>query len=234
MLNAYLARTNQLLQNPAATNALYSPVDLTAYINSARGQLAGETECVRANGSLPLTYNTISYGFASIVPGVAGTAGVFNVRGTTIGIAEGQVWLAPRPFPYFQLYYLNNPVPNLGQPHSYSQFGQGETGTLYFWPVPDYGYTASVDVICVPAPLVDDSSPECIPYPYTDAVPYYAAYLALSSAQRFQDADRMWQQYQTFATRARKISNGPVLPQQYPQSPNPVRANQIGMTGSAQ
>ena len=63
---------------------------------------------------------------------------------------------------------------------------------------------------------------------YADAVPYYAAYLAFLSAQRAADADRMWQQYQTFAARARQMSNGPVNPTQYPQGGNPVMNNQLG------
>lgn len=228
MLTLYQTQTAQLLQNPAATTALYAESDITSYINRARAQLAGETECVRVYGTLQLTYNVIPYSFSSIVT-PTGVAGVFNVRGVTVNIASGQVWLAPRPFPYFQLYYLNNPVPALGRPFEYSQFGQGENGTLYIAPVPDFNYVANVDAVCVPEPLTDDETPEVIPSPYTDAVPYYAAYLAFLSSQRAADADRMWQEYQKFARRGRQISNGSVNPEQYPQGTNPVMANQLGV-----
>jgi len=229
MLTLYLTRTQQLLQNPGASTQLYSTSDLTSYINVARGQLAGETECIRAYSTLQMTAGTGVYGFSSITGLPTGAAGVFNVRGATLNIGNGQVWMEPRPFPYFQLYYLNNPVPVLAQPTVYSQFGQGVNGTLYFNPTPDQNYVMNVDCVCYPAALSTDTDPEAIPYPYTDSVPYYAAYLAYLSAQRAADADRMWQQYQLFSSRARQISNGSVNPGQYPQSGNPVRANQLGV-----
>ncbi len=229
MLTAYLTRTRQLLQNPAATVALYADADLTAYINTARSELAGETECVRDYSTLAMAAGTRSYAFSAIS---TSNAGVFSIRGATVSIASGQRWIAPRPFPYFQLYYLNNPVPTPGLPRQYSQFGQGTTGTLYVDPVPDQTYSLNLDCVCRPVDLATDSTPETIPYPYTDAVPYYAAYLAYLSAQRAADADRMWAEYQKFAARARQISNGPVNPAQYPQSANPVRASQLGLQPS--
>lgn len=230
MLTAYLTRTQQLLQNPPATTALYSTADLTSYINTARSQIAGETECIRSLGTLALAAGAASAAFTSVTTG-SGIAGVFTVRGVTVGLVLGQRWLAPRPFPYFQTYYINNPVPKRGFPTSYSQFGQGEAGTLYFNPTPDRAYSAQVDAVCVPVALADDSTVEAIPYPYTDAVPYYAAYLAFLSAQRPMDADRMWQQFQVFVTRARQMSNGPVNPRQYAQQPNPMRPGQLGQQG---
>ena len=118
-------------------------------------------------------------------------------------------------------------------PYEYSQYKQGEAGTLYFAPVPDQPYVANVDAVCVPSPLVDDTTVEVIPGPFSDAVPYYAAYLAFLSAQRATDADRMWKEYQKFAARGRQISNGSVNPQQYVQSQNPVMANQLGMQRQA-
>lgn len=231
-LSDYVTATQNLLQNPAASTSLYSQTNLITYINTARNQLAGETECVRAYGALQLAYGTAPYAFSAIVPGISGTSGVYNVRGMTIQIASGSSWMNPRPFPYFQFYFLNNPVPSLGVPTTYSQFGQGENGTLYVNPVPDYNYIANVDVVCVPSALVNTTDVDAvIPYPYSDAVPYYAAYLAYMSAQRAGDAERMWAEYQKFAARGRQMSNGEVNPAQYPQNPNPTRAGQLGMSG---
>ena len=234
MLTLYQTQTAQLLQNPAASTALYATADLTTYINRARLQLAAETECVRAYGTITLTPGTVSYSFTSIATGNAGVQGVFTVRGVTLGVALGQAWMSPRPFPYFQLYYLSNPVPPHGQPKTYSQFGQGVSGTVYLYPAPDQAYTLNVDCVCEPIPLVNDTTVEAIPYPYQEAVPYYAAYLAFLSSQRAADADRMWQEYQKFAMRARQFSNGGVNPNQYPQQPNQMRAGQLGVSQQPQ
>ena len=235
MLAAYLLRTTQLLQNPPASASLYAPSDLTSYINTARGQIAGESECVRVMGTLALTAGTQVYPLSSVsVSGTAGVAGVLNVRGANVSVASGQAWLHPRPFPYFQTYYLNNPVPQQGMTKQYSQFGQGAGGSLYVNPVPDQAYTLNLDCVCYPIALVDDTTAEAIPYPWTDCVPYYAAFLALMSAQRTGDADHMWQQFQTFMQRARQMANPSVNPMQAAQSGNPTRSGQLGMQGGGQ
>jgi len=232
VLAAYLTRVTQLLQNPPASTQLYATSDLTSYINTARGQLAGETECIRYAGTLTLSAGTQSYAFSAVDLGVSSTTGIsgmFNTRGLTIGIASGQIWVRPRGYPYFQLYFLNNPVPSQGVPREYSQFGQGTQGSLYLAPVPDQPYVLTLDCVCKPIDLIDDTTVEAIPYPYTDCVPYYAVYLAYLSAQRSSDADEYWKQYQTFVSRARQLANGSVNPQQYPQSGNPTRSNQLGI-----
>jgi hypothetical protein len=71
-----------------------------------------------------------------------------------------------------------------------------------------------------------------VPVIWTDAVPYFAAYLALMSAQtnaRLEYAKQMFGLYQEFVDRARRASTPLTLPGIYPQNPNPTRANQLGV-----
>jgi hypothetical protein len=236
MLTKYQTQTLQLLQSPyTAAASLYATSDITAFVNTARGQIAGEGEAIRVYGSLNLNTGVRVYPFANIdVTGTAGTAGVFNIRSAALSTGSpstGQVLLTPRSFPYFWTYCLNNAVAVSGVPTTYAIFGQGETGSFYVDPVPSstvVNPSARFDCVCVPVDLASDSDPEALPYPWTDCVPYFAAYLALLSAQRTADADHMFQLYQTFAQRARQMSNGSVVPSQYPQQGNPVRAGQLG------
>ena len=79
-----------------------------------------------------------------------------------------------------------------------------------------------IDSICIPVDLVDDTTPDAIPYPWTDAVPYYAAYICYMNSSRAADAMRMFSetqpfgQYQIFMRRARKMSEGSSkVPDQY-------------------
>jgi hypothetical protein len=245
MLTAYLTATQSLLQVPPAPTTLYTTAVLTTFINSARGQLAGEAECIRFMGSLPLTAGSNSYPFGSIALAggtSVGIQGVLNVRTAWYLVGTGQKWLRPRPFEWFSLYELNNPAPLPGPPQVWSQFGQGAQaqvspnpvggGSLYVSPPPDTAYTVPLDCVCYPIPLVDDTTPEAIPYLWTDAVPYFAAYLALLSAQtgaRIQQAQQMYQTYGEFVARGRRAATPSVLPVLYPQIPNPVRQNQLGM-----
>ena len=232
MLNSYRAQTRRLLQNPPAPNALYSADDLKSYINTARGQLAGESECVRVLGTLALAASTRVYAFSTIVvSSVAGVGGVFNIKQASVVVGGGQTLLYARSFVWFNSYLLNEVVPASGVPTTYAQYGQGKTGSLYVYPLPSDTFSLNVDCACVPIDLVDDSTAEAIPFPWTDCVPYFAAYMALMSAQRQQDAEVMLKRYTEFVGRARRMSTPTVLPFQHPQAADLTRTNKLGLGG---
>ena len=235
MLDQYLTQTNQLLSNPQATNALYATSDLTDYINRARGQLAGDSESIRNYATLPVVAGQRIYPFSAIVLAAptAGISGVFNVRFAWYQVGQGQKSLRARPWAWFAQYRLNNPVPPTGFPVVWSQYGQGDSGSIFIDPIPDTDYTLQLDTVCVPDALADDTTVEAIPYPWTDAVPYFAAYLAYLSSQngaRQADALRMKELYTEFKNKARTYSNPSILPYLYEQAPSPVRSSQLGLT----
>lgn len=237
MLDAYLTQTRQLLQNPAAPNPLYSAADLTSYINRARGQLAGESESIRAIGTLALVAGQRVYDFSSItVPNAAtrGIAGVFKVRMSSYALGSGQRLMTVRGWEWFNTYKMNTPVPQEGQPEEWAQYGQGTTGSIYVDPLPDQAYTLSLDCVCTPEDLADDNDPEAIPFPWTDAVCFFAAYYALLSSQnaaRQNDADRMMSRYSEFTNRARRYSNPDLQRYVWSQSGDPTTPAKLGQGG---
>jgi hypothetical protein len=81
----------------------------------------------------------------------------------------------------------------ISEPGWYAQYGEGEYGSLYLAPIPSQEMPMEVDLTCIPAPLLTDNDPEPIPFPWTDAVSYWAATLALMQQQRMQDAQAMFQ-----------------------------------------
>lgn len=221
MLTSYQTQTRRLLQNPSAPTQLYSDADITSWINTARGQLAGESESIRVLGSLTVVANTAAYNFSSITLSGTGIQNVANVRMATINVTGGKNNLYARTWEYFNFFYNAQVSISNALPLDWAQYGQGVNGTLLFYPTPDQTYTVTADTVCYPIPLVDDTTVEAIPYPWTDAVPYFAAYLALLSAQsasRQADANRMFERYEEFANRARRLSNPSVLTYQYAQS----------------
>jgi hypothetical protein len=234
VLNTYLQRTQNLLQNPAAPTSLYATSDLTNYINIARGQLAGESKCIRAIGTISTVANQRNYNFSSVtVASPAGIQGIINIRSIQFGIASGQKWVNARGWTWFNYYNLNNPVPASGQPVEWAQLGQGVSGTFYLDPIPDTVYPLFCDGIWYPVTLVDDTTPEAIPYLWTDAVPYYAAYLAYLSAQspaRQNDAARMFEHYTTFVERARTASTPDVNRTMYPEQRDPAQLAKLGLS----
>lgn len=251
MLDEYITRTQRLLQNPAPATGLYSTTSVTDYINIARKQLAGEGECIRVLGTIDTVTDQRAYSFADIDIGVSATNGieaVFNVRRINYGVGDGQAYVTPRAWEWFDQYCMNDPVPfgsdNQGAryPQVWSQYGQGgaapaggvgayQSGSFYLNPIPDSVYTLYCDCVCYPITLVDDTTPEAIPYPFTDAVPFFAAWYCLLSTQlnaRRADAEAYYGYYKEFLARARQLSNPTVLGWQYEQGQDPAQAGKAG------
>ena len=248
-LTAYQTQLQNLLQLPQAPVTLYPLATLNTWINMARGQLAGEAECIRAIGTLTTVVGQMQYPFSSLNFGTSATTGIqgaINVRRITYSVASGQQWIPPREWEYFDLYYVNNPVPVNGPPEVWAQYGQGAappasggsnaTGSFWISPPPDYVYTLNCDCVCYPIPLVTDGTVEAIPYLWTDTVPFFAAYYAFLSAQtgaRQADADRMYNYYKEFLNRARQFSNPSVNRSQYEQAADPATINKLGVQRAA-
>jgi hypothetical protein len=245
VLTKYLTRTRRLLQQPSAQpSPLYSDDVLTDFINEARGQLAGESESIRVLGTVPTVANTQSYAFTEINVGVPATTGIqapLHVRSAMfqIGVGDngnfGQKWMRPRNWEWFQLYKLNVRVPTVGQPEVWAQYAQGAGGSFYISPIPDDAYALMLDCVCYPIDLVNDTTVEAIPYLWTDAVPFGAAYFALMSAQgqqRSADADKMLERYKAFVDRARKVANPSVNRYLYEQAVDPTQINKLSLPQS--
>ena len=244
MLATYQQNTQDLLQLPAAPTLLYPLPSLTRWINLARGQLAGEGECIRVIATIPTVVGQRAYNFSTLNTGVSatnGVAGAIHVRRISYNLGTGQRWVTPRPWPWFEIFCLNNPNPINGAPATWAVYGQGSSststgsassGSFYLDPPPDAIYTLNCDCVCYPIPLVDDTTVEAIPYLWTDAVPFFSAYYALLSSQtnaRQADAERYLKIYETYVDRARKAANPSVLRWQYEQAGDPVQGNKIAL-----
>lgn len=102
-----------------------------------------------------------------------------------------------------------------GQPAMWAQLGQGEGGSIYLQPVPTTTLPMEWNCVCTPIDLATDSDPEAIPYPWTDAVPYYAAYVGFMSARRPEEAKGMWGEFEARMKRARTFSESSLVPSFY-------------------
>lgn len=248
MLTSYETNLQNLLQLPTAPSTLYTTATLDNWINIARGQLAGEGACIRAIGTIPTVVGQRAYNFSSISFGVSATTGIqgaINVRRISYNVASGQQWIPPREWEYYDLYHLNNPVPVNGPPKVWAQYAQGAatpasgstaTGSFYLDPPPDAIYTLNCDCMCYPIILATDGTIEAIPYLWTDAVPFFAAYYAFLSSQtgaRQADAERMYGYYKEFLNRARMASNPSVNRSQYEQAADPASINKLGVQQQA-
>jgi hypothetical protein len=226
-----------LLIYPGAPDPLYTSSDLQGWINRARQQLAGESQSIRVLGAIPTISGTNLYPFSSInVSSVTGVASALHVRSIRYAIGNGYSRLRVRNYEWFESYELNSAVLPTGAPAVWAQYGQGEAGSFFVSPVPDNIYDMTCDCVCLPIDLADDTTVEAIPSLWQDAVCYFAAYLALlsaQSAQRQNDAQRMFDRYTDFTDRARKFATPDVNKNLYPQNQDPTLIAKLGLTPKA-
>ena len=235
-LFGYLKQTQRLLREE--NQELVNPQDLIDYINIARGQIAGEAECIRAIGTVSTVISQNTYAISAINFGVSATTGIqgaINIRRITYALAQGYGWIDTRPWEWFDYYHLNTPVPINGPPSVWSQYGQGaassvESGSFYLGPPPDNAYTLYCDCSCFPINLVNNTTVEAIPYLWTDAVPFFAAYYAFMNLMQDDKAERMYSYYTRFVQRARRSANPSVGRSGYEQADDLTLPNKLGLS----
>jgi hypothetical protein len=236
VLDSYEQRTQLLLAD--TKDDRFNTFDLRTYINLGRAQTAADGECIRqpatistVAGQRAYRWSTATFSSAPAAP--AGLLGILSVRGISRQILDGpgQVGLRHRSWESFNSFNVQHPAPVAGIPVWWTTLQPGDEGTFWVDPIPDDAYLLILDPVCVPAPLLTDDDPEALPYPWTDAVPYYAAYLALLP-QHAQEATAMFAQYQTFVRRGTQMTTPTQNPMNYPGGQGATTASQrVPVTG---
>ena len=217
MLSRYLTDT-QLLLNDTSKQFFTAPV-LTNYINRSRRRIAAVSGCLRV---IPPGVQTVPnqeiYPFtawnALIQEVMPQATAVLACRSPTVGL--GGTWTQDAngswaitggswkpmwrriPFSDFQArfrIYGRTFLGIISEPGWYAQFGEGPIGSIYLAPIPTSSLPMEVDLTVIPMPLLTDDDCESIPYPWTDAICYWAATLALLQQQRPQEAQAMAQAF---------------------------------------
>ena len=127
------------------------------------------------------------YRFTDFNPLIAGSSALTGANKilsiTSIAVSWGSMKpsLRYKPWSDFQAYYRAYNVAAQGYPRIWSQYLRGDLGSFYLWPVPSQAAQMDLDCICLPAPIGFESNEDfdAIPYPWTNAVPYKAAEIAV-------------------------------------------------------
>jgi hypothetical protein len=201
MLAAYITDTQDLLND--LQGQFYTTPTLIRYINRARRRIAGASGCLRV---LPVGTTTMpgveTYAFSDwnslVQEQMPGVQSVLHCRTLSMAIGTGgwkPMWrrLVWTDFQARFRIYNGTFYGVLSEPGWWAQYGAGQLGKIYLAPIPSQMMPLDVDLSCIPSPLLTDNDPEPIPYPWDDAVPYWAATMALLQQQRREDAAAMAQ-----------------------------------------
>jgi len=215
MLAQYITETQNLLND--SQGQFFPQATLTNYINRSRRRICAASGCLRL---IPPGLQTIPnkevYEFNDWNPLVQeimpAAQAVLACRSLAVGIGgrwekdldgtwaiKGGSWkplwrrIVWTDFQARFRIYGRTFMGTLSEPGWYAQYGEGPSGSLYLAPIPTQSMPMEVDLTVIPSPLLTDNDPDPIPYPWTDAVSYWAATLCLLQQQRREDAAAMAQ-----------------------------------------
>lgn len=205
MLATYQGDVQNLLNDMGGQ--FFAAPTLTSYINRARRRIAAASGCVRVMPAGARTHaHQEEYKFhewTALVQATPGVREVLAVRSLAIAIGPGSgawkpIWNRLSWTDFQARFRIWNQawVGTISYPGFYAQYGFGINGSIFLAPIPSQEQPMEVDLSCIPFPLQTDNDPEAIPYPWVDAVAYYAAFLCLLQQQRIQDANALLQLFQ--------------------------------------
>jgi hypothetical protein len=188
-LTTYQTQVQRLLHD-TSTN-FWPLAELTDYINEARNRVAQDTKCLRqlvTGVTLPSVvelYNPLTFLPASIGPLV------IDVMAITVYWGNTRRKLMYKPFTEFDAFYRYwNQLQTI--PEAYTRMSPT---IIYIGPTPDQAYTSDWEVSVNPTPLIDNTTVDQIPIPFTEPVQYYAAYKAKWKEQSIGEAELFRKQY---------------------------------------
>lgn len=127
-----------------------------------------------------------------------GVSSVYYVRRNSIIFSNWRYSCRVYSFTTYNAQIRTFPFQYLYAPFFCAQFGLGTTGSYYLYPQPSQPYQLEWDCQCLPSDLTDDLGYEALPQPFTDAVPFMAAYFGflelqnMNAAKFYLDQFDMW------------------------------------------
>jgi hypothetical protein len=188
-LTTYQTQVQRLLHDPNAN--FWTLAELTDYINEARNRVAQDTKCLRQLVTgLTLPQGVESYNPQVLIPAPTGAL-VIDVMAITVYWGNTRRKLYYKPFTQFDATYRYwNQLQTI--PEAYSRMSPT---VVFIGPTPDQAYVSDWEVAVNPTALIDNTTVDQIPIPFTEPVQYYAAYKAKWKEQSMGEAQMFLKEY---------------------------------------
>jgi hypothetical protein len=176
----YISQVRRLLHD--ANGQFWTTPELLDYINAARVRTVRLTGCYRNLQNRNLTASQETYAYSAFT-----TTPVIDVINVTVRWGNSRI-----PLPYMPWSTFNQKARYwqsfTGRPRCWSIYSYN---TLYVQPLPDQTYVAECDTVVEPPSIVDATTVEVLPQPFTSCVQYWAAHLAKIKAQAWGEAEAL-------------------------------------------
>lgn len=159
-------------------------------ISDANGPGVGATAALTVSPINTLNIGQEVYPFSGIYLGNwPGVDSVHAIKSASVIYANYRYMLPMYSFSTYQSQIRQYPFQYQYVPTFCSQFGQGAGGSFYAYPLPSQTYQWEFDCFCLPSDMqLDNSIPEVIPQPWTDAVQYMAVSMCFMELQNLNAA----------------------------------------------
>ena len=142
------------------------------------------------------------YPFSQVPLGtIPGVDGIYNVRSISVIFNNWRYSTLRYPFQQYQAHIRRYPQDYQYIPSVVSQVGQGKAGSIYAYAIANSAYQWEWDAIGSPMDMISDQTPEAIPEPWTDAVPFLASYYCFLSLSNLNAARFYLDQFDNFMSR---------------------------------
>lgn len=190
---------------------------VTITITDATG--TGATATATVNTSMNTVTNQQVYPFSlvnSTVQLVSGVDRILKVLQVAVSNGSTKPVMYQWDWQYYQAF--GNVYPQqYGNVAAWAQQSFGTDGSIYLYPIPSQAWEMDWDCVCLPLDISSASTAaqDAIPYPWSEAVPYYAAYLYYEYAQRDEDAKDFYSKWMMRLQTSRASSEGGGVPSYY-------------------
>jgi hypothetical protein len=130
-----------------------------------------------------------------------GVKSVYSVKGISIIYSNYRYSLPVYSFSVYQAKIRQYPFQFQWVPSMATQYGRGTAGSFYTYPIASQTYQFELDCLCIPKDLTADQDLEVIPDPWTDAVPFLAAYYAYLELQNLNAGNFYLMQFNDWVSR---------------------------------
>ena len=192
------------------TNDVYwTLADKDSYLNEGIGQRDLDTGGNRSLITFVLTVADDTYTFTDL-----GNTRVFDIVGINLIYNNLRIVLDQFSFSELNAQVRQYSPPYQWAPLAWARYGPNQ---VVFAPAPSIAYTTEWDCCLFSSPLVNASDTDPLPYPYTQAVTFYAAYKAKLARRQFDEAESFLRQYQDKVLNATNARTG-FVPSLYPST----------------
>lgn len=177
-LASYRTQVRRLLHD--ANDSQWSVTAKDAYVNEAIQRRDLDTGANRVIQVVNLVTGTDTYAFTAL-----GDPTAFDVISICLRYGGQRVVLGQHSVTELNA-FVRTWITYRSYPVAWAKLG---AASVLLGPIPSQAWVTEWDTSVITPTLATDASVDPLPYPYTIAVPYYAAYLAKLNERRYQEAD---------------------------------------------